>query len=34
MKYILIALVVAAYIAWLAWEVKNAPLEPEEKTKS
>lgn len=34
MKYVLIALAAAAYVAWLAREVKNAPLEPEEEKKA
>ena len=33
MKYVLIGIVVCAYVAWLAREFKNAPDDPNEKKK-
>lgn len=33
MEYVVIGVAVAAYIAWLAWELANAPADPNEKKK-
>lgn len=33
MTYILIGIIVCACVAWLAWELKNAPDDPNEKKK-
>lgn len=33
MTYILIGVIVCAYVAWLVREFKNAPDDPNEKTK-